>query len=330
MHLNVEHSLELVLLDINLGDSSGFLLCKELREKTNIPILFISARTSDDDKIIALNIGGDDYIQKPYSLGVLLAKVKVVLRRFGQNTDMIYTDGRLTVDFNTKQVLIEGNIVKLTSLEFRLLFYLQISNNLGKDCLLTRSGYERLGELQNTSYYLNLINSTNIDTFNTEITKKYKNQINITINIGTTLDGTASVYVSLMTIIVIAIPVLSAIVIAFVLYLLVRTMLNNKKQDYGILKALGFTTKQLILQTALSFMPTTILSTIVGIVICSFIINPLTALFLSSIGIVKCTFMIPIDFITIAGIGLILFSFSIVCLLPLRIKKITPRALLVD
>ena len=54
---------ELLLLDINLGDGSGFELCKELREKTEIPILFISARTSDDDKIIALNIGGDDYIQ---------------------------------------------------------------------------------------------------------------------------------------------------------------------------------------------------------------------------------------------------------------------------
>ena len=55
----------LILLDINLGDGSGFELCKELRETTDIPILFISARTSDDDKIVALKIGGDDYVQKP-------------------------------------------------------------------------------------------------------------------------------------------------------------------------------------------------------------------------------------------------------------------------
>ena len=55
-----ENTADLLLLDINLGDSSGFELCRELREKTDIPILFISARTSDDDKIIALNIGGDD------------------------------------------------------------------------------------------------------------------------------------------------------------------------------------------------------------------------------------------------------------------------------
>ena len=124
-----ENTVELLLLDINLGDSSGFELCKELREKTNIPILFISARTSDDDKIIALNIGGDDYIQKPYSLGVLLAKVKVVLKRFGQRGDTNYADGWLTVDFNAKQVSVNGAVVKLTSLEFRLLSYLIKNKN---------------------------------------------------------------------------------------------------------------------------------------------------------------------------------------------------------
>ena len=119
-----ENTAELLLLDINLGDGSGFELCKELRKNTEIPILFISARTSDDDKIIALNIGGDDYIQKPYSLGVLLAKVKVVLKRYGQKENTEYSDDRLTVDFGAKQVFVERQLVKLTSLEFKLLAYL--------------------------------------------------------------------------------------------------------------------------------------------------------------------------------------------------------------
>lgn len=119
-----ENTAGLLLLDINLGDSSGFELCRELREKTEIPILFISARTSDDDQIIALNIGGDDYIQKPYSLSVLLAKVKVVLKRYGQNTNAGYSDGRLTVDLRAKQVLVDGDPVRLTTMEFKLLSYL--------------------------------------------------------------------------------------------------------------------------------------------------------------------------------------------------------------
>lgn len=119
------HSVQLLLLDINLGDGSGFSVCKELRQTTDIPILFISARTSEDDQIIALGIGGDDYIQKPYSLGVLLAKVKAVLKRYGQeNLDRGYCDGRLSIDIPANCVLVEGRPVKLTRMEFKLLAYL--------------------------------------------------------------------------------------------------------------------------------------------------------------------------------------------------------------
>ncbi len=119
-----DNSADLLLLDINLGGDSGFQLCKELREKTQVPILFISARSSDDDKIIALNIGGDDYIQKPYSLGVLIAKVKAVLKRYGSAAKEQYSDNHLTVDFSARRVLVNGAPVKLTALEFKLLSYL--------------------------------------------------------------------------------------------------------------------------------------------------------------------------------------------------------------
>ncbi|MCR5283841.1 MAG: response regulator transcription factor [Lachnospiraceae bacterium] len=72
----------LLLLDINLGERSGFDLCKRVRENYDMPILFISARSSDDDVLIALNIGGDDYIKKPFTLSILLAKVKAILERY--------------------------------------------------------------------------------------------------------------------------------------------------------------------------------------------------------------------------------------------------------
>lgn len=118
------HSTELILLDINLSDGSGFQLCKYLRKETQIPILFISARTSDDDQIAALSIGGDDYIQKPYSLGVLLAKVKAVLKRYKSNDELIYSDERILIDVKAKKVLVENEPVRLTSLELKLLVYL--------------------------------------------------------------------------------------------------------------------------------------------------------------------------------------------------------------
>lgn len=78
----------LLLLDINLGNKSGFELCKNIRKKYDMPILFISARTSDDDVLTALNIGGDDYIKKPFTLNILLAKVKAILCRYEQAKKM--------------------------------------------------------------------------------------------------------------------------------------------------------------------------------------------------------------------------------------------------
>lgn len=119
-----ENTAELLLLDINLSDGSGFALCKELRETMEIPILFVSARTSDNDQIAALSIGGDDYIQKPYSLSVLLAKVKAVLKRCKIREPEKYEDSRLTVDLQAKQVFVRGKPVRLTALEFKLLAYL--------------------------------------------------------------------------------------------------------------------------------------------------------------------------------------------------------------
>ena len=123
------NDVSLILLDINLGDGSGFELCKYIREYKDIPILFISARKSDDDKIIALNIGGDDYIEKPYSLGVLLAKARVVLKRFKKSTELTYNDGFLSLDDTNRVVSVGGEPVKLTQIEYKLIRYLIANKN---------------------------------------------------------------------------------------------------------------------------------------------------------------------------------------------------------
>ncbi len=122
-----ENQAELILLDINLGENSGFELCKKIRKELNIPIFFISARSSEDDMIIALNIGGDDYICKPFSLGVLCAKVKAVLKRCEKsNNDKseIIRLGNAEIDLNARTVRKNGEQLKLKSMEYKLLAYL--------------------------------------------------------------------------------------------------------------------------------------------------------------------------------------------------------------
>ncbi|MBR5959621.1 MAG: response regulator transcription factor [Clostridia bacterium] len=128
-----EHTADLILLDINLGDGTGFEVCKRLREETQIPILFISARQSDDDVLVALSIGGDDYIKKPYSLSVLLAKVKVNLKRVEQLKKVNVPAGTeaaessesegstLTLDESTMSAILNGERIALKAKEFALL-----------------------------------------------------------------------------------------------------------------------------------------------------------------------------------------------------------------
>jgi two-component system, OmpR family, response regulator RegX3 len=126
------HQIKLILLDINLGEESGFSLCKTLREKTDIPILFISARQSDDDVLIALNIGGDDYIKKPYSLSILLAKVKVILKRYDNGSIANVLDkanNRILVDKGAMKVLVNGQDVQLKTKEFKIFDYLYENKN---------------------------------------------------------------------------------------------------------------------------------------------------------------------------------------------------------
>lgn len=241
-------------------------------------------------------------------------EVAIAAKYAGEKELEIGEETRLTVGEREERYIITG--------------FTQISNNLGRDCLLTREGYEKLGELQNLSYYLVLREGADLEDFHERVRQNFAGNVNTTLDIQSIIGGTASVYVSLMKIIVCAVLFLSVIIIAFVLFLLVRTMLGRKKHDYGILKALGFTTGQLIVQTALSFMPAMILSTAAGLVVCSLVINPLVALFLNGIGIVKCTFTVPVGFVAAAGAGLVLLAFGIACLLSLRIRKITPCDLL--
>lgn len=212
--------------------------------------------------------------------------------------------------------------------EFIICGFTQTSNYLGKDCLMLRSGYERMGTLLSIGYCFNMAEGTDIDAFLQDISEKIGEGIEYTVNIQEATIGTAAVYVSVITMIVAAILVLSMIVIAFVLFLLVRTLLTRRKRDYGILKALGFTTRQLILQTAISFMPTLLFSLAAGLALSILVINPLIALFLRGIGMIKCTFEIPVGFIAAAGLVISMFAFGFICLLSLKIRNIAPKILI--
>lgn len=132
----------LILLDIMMGEISGIKMAKILKENVataEIPIIFCTARDTEDDMIMGLNIGADDYIMKPYTIRNVIARVKTVLRRTSTHKNIIITDKPdilkvegLQLDLGFKRCTIEGREIKLAKKEFELLAYL-ISNR-GKIC----------------------------------------------------------------------------------------------------------------------------------------------------------------------------------------------------
>ena len=132
LELTAEHTPDIIVLDLSLPDMSGLEACRRLREWYRGPILILSVRNADDDKIAALDLGADDYLTKPFSTGELLARLRALLRRT-QGVDSSMTEirtGDLCVDFAKRLVTVGGEPVHLTRIEFDILA--QLALNAGR------------------------------------------------------------------------------------------------------------------------------------------------------------------------------------------------------
>lgn len=125
-----ECDISVILLDINLKQESGYDICKSLRKIKSVPIIFISCRSSDDDVLKAFYVGGDDFVKKPFSLAVLLAKVKVTLKRVTNPQSDSSIFGDFVIKHSARVLLKSGEDLNLKNMEFALFEYLH--KNLNK------------------------------------------------------------------------------------------------------------------------------------------------------------------------------------------------------
>ena len=128
LEILMEEEIHLILMDIMMPKLDGIKATIKIREEKNIPIILVSAKSEDTDKIIGLNIGADDYITKPFNLLELVARVKSNLRRYitlgnynNENNKDILKSGGLELNTSTKEVKIDGELVKITPIEFKIL-----------------------------------------------------------------------------------------------------------------------------------------------------------------------------------------------------------------
>ena len=132
-----EKKIDLVLLDVMMPDMDGIAMCRRIRETNNIPIIMVSAKTQDIDKIVGLSTGADDYVAKPFNPLELMARVKSQLRRYTQlgnlnqqGNSQVYKCGGLMINDENKEVTVDGEPIKLTPIEYNIL--LLLVKNAGK------------------------------------------------------------------------------------------------------------------------------------------------------------------------------------------------------
>ena len=130
VELLAKEQIHLLIMDVRMPKMDGIAATLKIRESSSIPIIILSAKTEDTDKILGLNIGADDYVTKPFNPLELMARVKSNLRRYtllgsmGQENTQIYQAGGLVINDETKEVSVDGETVKLTPIEYNILLLL--------------------------------------------------------------------------------------------------------------------------------------------------------------------------------------------------------------
>ena len=162
LRLARENTYEMILLDVMLPKIDGFAVCQQIREFSDVPIIMLTAKGDDMDKILGLEYGADDYITKPFNILEVKARIKAIMRRTGkraqeQQTGHMIVKGDMTIDCESRRVIIEGREVNLTAKEFDLIELLAMNPNkvYSRENLLNIVwGYEYPGDARTVDVHI--------------------------------------------------------------------------------------------------------------------------------------------------------------------------------
>ena len=268
-----------------------------------------------------------------------------------KNTNLCYK-GRLPTYDN--EIAVSGSFAKAygfdigdeikidygdNSYNYLITGFIQTTNNSGREAIFSYKAADHIMDIDSIPgwYWFDLTNESddvdkNIEEVNRiieECEDKYGSHIISTMNFFKMIGGAMTTFQGISVMMLIIMCSISVAVIALILYLLIKSLVYHKRKDYGIYKALGYTSGSLMLQTALSFMPAVIASAIVFSIVSYNVANPYISLFMRSFGLMKCDFVIPVPGVVAIGAGLTVVSFLLALLQTRRIKKIEAYNMLV-
>lgn len=207
--------------------------------------------------------------------------------------------------------------------------FIQTTNNSGREAVLLYDGAKKLIDIDQISPFYYFDSNVKASEIINKYNEKYGDKIITTMDFEELIKSQMDTFISVANLMVILISIISGLIIILVLYLLMKSMIYNRRYEYGILKALGYKTKDLIIQNVLAFVPNIIFATIIGMIFSYYTTNPYIGFMMRSFGIMKCTMSIPLDLIIISAVFLIGISFVSTILMSLKIKKIEPYSLLI-
>ena len=205
----------------------------------------------------------------------------------------------------------------------------QQTSNLGRSSAMTLEGARRVSpsiQIYTGNYILK--EGVNVNDFIQEIYKQYGNDKVVLSNLQKIMKDIMTTYSMTMNALCLGMLIVTIIVVTLILYLLVSVKILKEKRNYGVAKAMGYTTGQIIIQILSGFMPQIILGCAIGAILAMVGTNPLIAISMSSVGFKKCTFTIPVGPIVLVSIAVVLLAFIITAVTSIRIRKITPVQLI--
>ncbi len=223
-----------------------------------------------------------------------------------------------------------GDVVNMTfddrTLEYEIVGFLQTDDNAGNDCCMITEGFEKLRSLNEKTYYVSYYDSNKAVCDREKIKKMFPDAK--ICDYDSVADGSMDALSKLMVILTVGLIIICMFITTFVILIFGRNLLEGNRNDFGLYKAIGFTTSQLVWQMEGTFLPIIIVGFIVGIPTMSRLCNPIFSFMTSSLGLVKIDLSFSVPLIIITALVMVIYSFLVILIFTRKIKKISPHDLM--